>query len=109
MTREIIAYKDYYKAFMKKLSEKETLKVQRALLLLRTEEKIPYHYIKHLRDGLYELRVTFGNNELRLFFIYDGDKIVVLFNGFRKKTQKTPKKEIEKALKLKTEYYENKK
>ncbi len=109
MTRDIIAYKGYYKDFMKKLSNKEALKVQKALLLLRTEEKIPYHYIKHLKDGLYELRVTFGNNELRLFFIYDGNTIIILLNGFKKKTQKTPKNEIEKALKLKKEYYEIKK
>ncbi len=101
MIREIIAYKGYYKAFMKKLSDKETLKIQKALLLLRTEERVPYHYIKHLRDGLYELRVTFGNNELRLFFIYDGDKIVVLFNGFKKKTQKTPIKRDRKSIKIK--------
>ena len=48
---------------------------------------------------------NFGNNELRIFFIYDGDTIVVLFNGFKKKTQKTPKSEIDKAVKLKNEYY----
>lgn len=62
----------------------------------------------NIRDGLYEFRVTYGNNEFRLFFIFDGEQIVVLFNCFRKKSQKTPKKEINKALKLKGEYYEQK-
>lgn len=93
---------------MKALAEQERKKVLRALLLLQTEEKVPHHYIKYLRDGIYELRVTFGNNELRLFFTYDGNTIVVLFNGFRKKTQKTPPKEIDKAVRLRKEYYENK-
>lgn len=104
--RNIIAFKDYYQKFMASLSEVERKKIMRALLLFETEDKIPYHYIKYIRDGLYEFRVTYGNNEYRLFFIYDGDTIVVLFNCFRKKSQKTPKKEIEKALKLKKEYYE---
>lgn len=75
---------------------------------LMDKEKMPHHYIKYIRDGLYEFRVTYGNNEFRLFFIFDGEQIVVLFNCFRKKSQKTPKKEINKALKLKGEYYEQK-
>lgn len=108
MKRNIIAYKGYYSDFMAKLSEQERKKIGRALLLFETEDKIPHHYIKFIRDGVYEFRVSYGNNEFRIFFIYDGDAIVVLFNCFRKKTQKTPNNEIEKALKLKDEYYEQK-
>ena len=66
------------------------------------------HYIKFIRDGVYEFRVACGNNELRIFFIYDGENVVVLFNCFRKKTQKTPDNEIKKAINLKKEYYEAK-
>lgn len=106
--RKIIAYKGYYQEFMSSLSDNERKKIMRALLLFETEEKMPHHYIKYIRDGLYEFRVTYGNNEFRLFFIFDGEQIVVLFNCFRKKSQKTPKKEINKALKLKGEYYEQK-
>lgn len=106
--KRIIAYKHYYQDFISSLTEHERKKLLRALLLLQTEEKIPYHYIKYLRDGIYELRVTYGNNELRIFFIYDGDTIVILLNGFKKKTQKTPPKEIDKAIKLRKEYYESK-
>lgn len=61
-----------------------------------------------MTDGIYEFRVNYGNNEMRIFFIYDGDTVVVLFNGFKKKTQKTPDREIKKAIKLKKEYYEYK-
>ncbi len=69
------------------------------------EDKMPRHFIKFIRDGIYEFRVTYGNNEFRIFFIYDGETIVVLFNAFKKKTQKTPDREIKKAIKLKEEYY----
>ena len=83
-------------------------KILRALLLFETEDKMPHHYIKFIRDGIYEFRVNYGNNEFRLLFTYDGDTIVILFNCFKKKTQKTPKSEIDKAIKLKNEYYEHK-
>ena len=106
--RKIIAYKRYYADFMAKLSQPERIKIMRALLLFETEDKIPHHYIKYIRDGIYEFRVNYGNNEFRIFFIYDGDTIVVLFNCFKKKTQKTPDSEIKKAVQLKKEYYEQK-
>lgn len=103
--KKIIAYKGYYLDFISRLSEQERRKVQRALLLFETEDRIPHHYIKFIRDGIYEFRVSYGSNEFRLFFIYDGDTIVVLFNCFKKKSQKTPNSEIDKAVKLKKEYY----
>ncbi|MDR2968796.1 MAG: type II toxin-antitoxin system RelE/ParE family toxin [Tannerellaceae bacterium] len=78
--------------------------MSKALLLFETEDKIPAHYISFIRDGVYEYRVNYGSNEFRILFIYDGNDIVILFNGFRKKTQKTPNNEIEKAIKLKAEY-----
>ena len=101
MVREIIAFKDYYRDFMAKLSEKEQMKIRRALLLFSDTERIPSHFIKYIEDGVYEFRVTYSNNEFRIFFIYDGEKLVILFNAFRKKTQKKPRKEIELAKRLK--------
>ena len=77
----------------------------RSLDLLATDDKIPHHLVKFIRDGIYEFRSNYGNTEFRVFFINDGNTIVVLFNAFKKKTQKTPDNEIEKALKLKEEYY----
>lgn len=55
-------------------------------------------------DGLYEIRVQQGSNIFRIFCFFDESKLVVLANGFHKKKQKTPKSEIEKALKIKKEY-----
>lgn len=103
--RKIIAFKRYYSDFMGKLSTLERSKIMRALLLLESEDKIPYHYIKYLQNDIYELRVNLGNNEYRLLYIEDNNTIVIL-NCFKKKTQKTPIKEIKKAIKLKEEYYE---
>ncbi len=106
--KTIIAYKTYFDDFMDKLSVDEQDKIEDCLLLLETEDKIPRHYIKYIKDGIYEFRVTYKNNEFRILFIYDGEQIVVLFNSFKKKTQKTPQNEIEKAIRLKKEYYEDK-
>lgn len=106
--RKIIAYKNYFSDFIKKLSADETNKIRRALDLFKVEDRMPRHFIKFIRDGVYEFRVNYGNNEFRIFFIYDGDTVVVLFNAFKKKTQKTPDNEIKKAIKLKEEYYEAK-
>ena len=107
--KRIIAYKKYFRVFMEKLSVQESTKIKRALLLLESEDKISRHYISYIRDGLYEFRVTYGRKEFRLFFIYDGDTIVVLLNCYTKKSQKAPKHEIDKAIKLKEEYTNGKK
>jgi phage-related protein len=69
-------------------------------------EQIPETYLKHLEntDGLYEIRVKQGSDIFRIFCFFDKGKLIVLANGFQMKEQKTPKKEIEKALKIKKEY-----
>ena len=108
MKREIIAYGSHYNEFVSTLNEKEKLKLKYILSLLETSDRMPVKFIKFIRDGLFELRMEFNSNIYRIFFIFDNDKIVVLFNGFQKKTQKTPANEVEKALKLKNEYYEYK-
>ena len=61
-----------------------------------------------MSEGLFELRVEYESNIYRVFFIFDEGNIVVLFNGFQKKKQKTPKVEIEKTLRIKNEYYAEK-
>lgn len=108
MERHIIAYKQYFNDFISSLDDKTREKLLYILLLLRTQDRLPVKFIKYIEDGLYELRLKYNTNIYRLFFIFDGNKMVVLFNGFQKKTQKTPRKEIDKALKLKEEYYAGK-
>lgn len=103
--RKIIAYKHYFKDFVRTLSKEEQNKIRRVLDLFKTEDRIPSHFIKYIRDGVHELRITSMSNEFRIFFIYDGNTLVILFNAIKKKTQKLPNSEIEKALRLKEEYY----
>ena len=93
---------------MATLREKEQEKIQYGLLLLKTQDRLPKKFVKLIRDGIYELRTEYGGNIYRVFFIFDEGQIVVLFNGFQKKTQKTPPNEIEKAIKIKEEYYADK-
>lgn len=77
--------------------------------LIQEMQRIPEIYLKHIEntEGLYEIRVQNGSNIYRIFCFFDEGKLIILANGFQKKTQKTPKKEIELAIKIKLEY-ENK-
>ena len=93
---------------MTTLTEKEQEKIQYGLLLLKTQERLSSKFVKFIRDELYELRTEYNSNIYRVFFIFDEGRIVVLFSGFQKKTQKTPNNEIEKALRIKEAYYGDK-
>lgn len=83
------------------LMRRSRKKVQYGLMLLKTQDRISTKFVKHIKDGVFELRTKYNGNIYRVFFILDGDKIVVLFNGFQKKSQKTPDNEIEKAINIK--------
>lgn len=108
MKRTIITFGGYFEEFIYGLTEKERQKIDYLLTLLRTQDRLPIKFIKLIRESIYELRIEYNSNIYRIFFVFDEDKIVVLFNGFHKKTQKTPLHEIEKATKIKNEYYEYK-
>lgn len=108
MNRRILTYGGYFERFIESLSYKEQQKVKYGLLLLKTLDKIPTKFVKYIRGGIYELRTEYNGNIFRVFFIFDEGNIVVLFNGFQKKTQKTPEKEIELAIRIKERYYEDK-
>lgn len=106
--RKIITYGNYFESFMETLSIKVQTKIQYGLLLLKTQERLSVKFVKLIKDGIFELRTEYDGNIYRVFFIFDDGNIVVLFNGFQKKTQKTPKSEIEKAIKIKEAYYADK-
>lgn len=108
MERKIVTYGGYFEAFMETLTDKEQEKIQYGLLLLKTQDRLSKKFVKLIREGIYELRTEFNSNIFRVFFIFDEGRIVVLFNGFQKKTQKTPIAEIEKAIKIKEAYYADK-
>lgn len=109
--RTIIFYKSYFEEFFIKQRQKAKDKILWVLELIEDLPQVPEIYLKHLEgtSGLYEIRVQQGSDIFRLFCFFDKGKLVVVTSGFQKKTQKTPRKEIEKALKIKEEYYAEKK
>ena len=104
--RQIVFYKEYFQEFFVKQSEKVKAKIVWTLELIQEIQRIPETYLKHIEstEGLYEIRVQIGSNAFRIFCFFDEGKLIVLANGFQKKTQKTPKNEIELAFKIKLEY-----
>ena len=108
--REVIAYKSYFEDFIIELPEKVQHKIFKIIEAIETLERVPVNYLKFIEgtDGLFEARIQLGSNIWRVFCFFDAGKLVILLNGFQKKTQKTPKNEIEKALKLMTKYYQEK-
>jgi len=111
MIREIIFFENYFIEFYQKQDIKVKRKIQYVFELIKQVDRVPEKFLKQLKgtDGLYEIRIEYESNIYRIFCCFDKGKLVVLFNGFQKKTRKTPKKEIEKAEKLKKSYFEQKK
>ena len=108
--RQIIYYKKYFFDFFNQLATKVKEKIDHVLFVVTVAERVPMKFFQHLEgtDGLYEIRVEFQNNIFRIFCCFDEGQVIVLFNGFQKKSQKTSKGEIERALKIKTEYFDEK-
>ena len=107
MNREINFHENHFIEFYQVQNDKVKEKIKYVLELIKQVEKVPEKFLKHLTNtnGLYEIRIEYQSNIYRIFCCFDKGKLVVLFNAFQKKTQKTPKKEIEKALKLMDEYF----
>ena len=104
--RTIILYKNYFTSFLENQKQKVKEKIIWTFRLIENIRQVPEEYLKHIEgtDGLYEIRIQQGSDIFRIFCFFDAGKLIVLANGFQKKTQKTPKSEIEKALKIKHEY-----
>jgi phage-related protein len=109
--RTIIFYKKYFNDFFIKQRQKVKDKIIWTFELIEELKRVPDTYLKHIEntDGLFEIRVQIGSDIFRIFCFFDQGKLVVLANGFQKKSQKTPKNEIDKALKIKYEYENEKK
>lgn len=108
--REVITYKDYFEDFFKRQSRKVQDKIIKVLDILETVERVPVTYLKYIEgtNGLFEVRVQLGSDIFRIFCCFDGNRLVVLFSGFQKKTQKTPPKEIDRAVRIMNEYFNDK-
>ncbi|WP_157373286.1 type II toxin-antitoxin system RelE/ParE family toxin [Algoriphagus terrigena] len=106
--RNIFYYKAFYLDFFAKLRPEVKKKFNWTLQLIATIDRVPEKYFKHIAGttGLYEIRVEVGSDIFRVFSFFDKGHLVILVNGFQKKTQKTPKNEIELAERLKKQYFD---
>jgi len=107
--RRILVYKDYFLTYYRALEAGAQKKIDYVLDVLKMQDRVSEKFVKYIKEGIYEIRASYNGNIYRAFFIFDEGNIVMLFNGFQKKSQKTPSKEIDKALELKKEYYAGKK
>ncbi|GAA4806237.1 type II toxin-antitoxin system RelE/ParE family toxin [Olivibacter ginsenosidimutans] len=107
MSRKIIFYKNHFIEFYQEQDQKVKGKIQYVFELIKQVDQVPEKFLKHLTgtDGLYEIRIEYKSNIYRIFCCFDDRKLVVLFNGFQKKTRKTPQKEVDKAARLMKEYF----
>lgn len=109
--RTIIFYKHYFEDFFETLNPRVKDKIIWTFELIEDLPVVPETYLKHLEgsDGLYEIRVQHGSDIFRIFCFFNMGQSVVILHGFQKKTQKTPRKEIEQALRIKAAYEHEKK
>ncbi|MBR6465658.1 MAG: type II toxin-antitoxin system RelE/ParE family toxin [Bacteroidales bacterium] len=108
--RKVVAYKNYFNEFLNTQSSKIQQKILFTIRIIKSLKIVPVNYLKHIEGttGLYEIRVKFGRKGYRIFCLFDENQLVILLNGFQKKTKKTPKAEIIKAMALMKEYYTEK-
>ncbi|GLR15995.1 type II toxin-antitoxin system RelE/ParE family toxin [Portibacter lacus] len=103
-------YKNYFMDFYQKLDKKTRAKVDWTIKVIEYHEMVPTDYFQRMAntDGIWEIRVKLGSNIYRIFCFFDEDQLIILENGFQKKTQKTPRNEIKKAERIKKEYFNEK-
>jgi phage-related protein len=106
--RTLIPYKNFFWDFYNPLDKKLKDKVDYVLQIIISVERISTKFFKHLDDGIYEIRIEYKSDIYRIFSFFDEGRLVILLHGIQKKTQKTPRKELDRAKKLRREYYEKK-
>lgn len=108
--RDIFYYENYYLDFFESVKPDVKKKFNWTLQLIATTERVPKKYFRHMTGstGIFEVRVEVGSDIFRVFSFFDKGNLIILVNGFQKKSQKTPKKELELAEKLKKQYFDEK-
>ena len=104
--RTAVFYKDYFEQFFVKQNNRVKEKIIWTIRLIEDVEAVPSIYLKSISgiNGIYEIRIQTGSDIFRIFCFFDKENIIVIGNGFQKKTQKTPKNEIIKAIQIKLNY-----
>ncbi len=108
--RRVYYYRRYYLDFYETLSAPEKTKINWVIQLIETTQRVPSKFLRFINgtQGIYEIRLNTGSNLFRVFCFFDSDAFIILINGFKKKTKKTPRKEIVLAEKLRKQYYDEK-
>lgn len=108
--RQILPFRDYFKEFRRTLAKDVLMKIYQVFMYIMTVERIPTKFLKNVEGvkDLYEIRVEHEGNIYRIFCCFDEGNLVILFNAFQKKTQKTPQAQIERAKRIKDEYFKSK-
>lgn len=108
--RKVVVFEDHFKEFRKTLGREALKKLYQVLTLIMMVKVVPARFLKAIegRKGLFEIRVEQGNNIYRVFCCFDEENLVILFNGFQKKTQKTSIEQLDKAEALMKKYYDQK-
>ena len=105
--RTIVPFKNYFKEFKRTLSKDVLMKIYQVFIYIMSEDIIPVKFLKKIEGvkDLYEIRIEHNGKIYRIFCCFDEGNLVILFNAFQKKTQKTPTSEIEHAIRIKEEYF----
>ena len=108
--RTIVSYKNYFEVFLLNQPVKVQNKIYKILEIIEYQQFIPTRYLEHIKgtEGLYETKFSLGSNIWRVFCFFDEGRLVILLNGFQKKSRKTPKREISIAVGLMNEYFQEK-
>lgn len=106
--RTLIPYENFFWDFYNPLDKKLKDKVDYVLQIIISVERISTKFFKHIDDGIYEIRIEYKSDIYRIFSFFDEGRLIILLHGIQKKTQKTPRKELDRAKKLRREYYEKK-
>jgi len=106
--RQIIFFEKHFQQFYLKLNGGVRRKIGYVFRIIKTVDKVPIKFLRHLKDGLFEIRIEYESNIYRVFCFFDTGNLVVLFNGYQKKTQKADKGQVQNAMKLKQKYFDKK-
>jgi phage-related protein len=106
--RKITLFGKYFSKFYENQNEKTRDKIDYVIEIVKYVERVPVKFLKHLEgtDGLFEIKVSTTFKQIRIFCFFDKGELVILTNCFVKKSQKTPKRELELAIRIKKEYFE---
>jgi phage-related protein len=108
--REVVAYGNYFQDFLESLPVKVQNKIFKIIEAVEILQRVPQQYLKSISGakGLFEVRIQLGSDIWRVFCFFENERLIILLNGFIKKTQKTPKEEIKLAMDLMKRYYDDK-